>query len=220
MKYVPYLRQGGYVGIYIQDADNKTYLEPLALFILANSDLLGLTVSGIISATRYPMIIFQKVGANSIFPFVNSDRQQPGKKYHYHKGEIMAMYKRAYPAIFRLNSRLRHIYSKELMGSFKMGVKYDERDILTRAIFKWVLNLDVAKSVLVILGALDETQSEFGILANVCKGMNIKFSMIANYGDIPARPNLLLIKHAELRSQLEPFIKETKNELTVIQLNN
>ena len=217
LKYVPYLRQSGYVGIYIQDADNKTYLEPLALFVLANSDLLGLTVSGIISATRYPMIIFQKVGANAGLPFANKDRQ-PGKQYQ--KAEIMAMYKKAYPHIFAHNTRLRHIYSKGLMGSFKMGVKYTERDIISRSMFKWVINLDVAKTELVILGVLDEPQFMSVIVSTVCKDLDIKFSVIANYRDIPAKPNQLIIKQAELRRQLEPFIKETKNELAVIQLNN
>lgn len=236
LKYVHYLHQGGYVGIYIQDADNKTYLEPLALFVLANSELLGLTVSGIISATRYPMIIFQKVGANNIFPFINKDRQ-PCKKYN--KGEIMSMYKKAYPAIFRLNTRLRHIYAKGMMGSFKMDVKYGERDISYRAMFKWVINLDVRITGLVMIGSLDELSI---ILATVCKDLDIKFSALDNSGvsklmkqelitagtvildagqAVPVSTlNQLVIKHAELRKQLEPFIKETKNELAVIQLNN
>jgi len=236
LKYVPYLRHGGYVGIYIQDADNKTYLEPLALFVLANSDLLGLTVSGIISATRYPMIIFQKVGpSSSIFPFINKDRH-PGKKYQ--KGELMAMYKKAYPAIFAHNARLRHIYTNGLMDTFKMSVTYTDRDIASRAIFKWVLNLDSRISSIIMTGSLDELNIT---LAKVCKDLAIKFSTLDNSGsgklrnqlldagavilgsvqDIPAKlPNQLVITQTELHRQLEPFIKETKNELAVIQLNN
>lgn len=235
MKYVPYLRQGGYVGIYIQDADNKTYLEPLALFVLANSDLLGLTVSGIISSTRYPMIIFQKVSTNSIFPFINKDRY-PGKKYQ--QGELMDMYKKAYPAISAHNARLRRIYSNGLMGTFKMGVTYTDHDISSRAIFKWVLNLDPRISSIIMTGSLDELGF---ILATTCKDLAIKFSVLDNSGagklrkqlldagavilesdqDIPAKKqNQLVITQNELSNQLKPFIKETKNELAVIRHNN
>ena len=60
-KYIPFLRPGGYLALYIQDTDRNAFVEPLTLFILSNpNEFSGLICCGLINSTRFPMIVFQK----------------------------------------------------------------------------------------------------------------------------------------------------------------
>lgn len=60
-KYIPFLRPGGYLALYIQDTGKYSYVEPLVLFITSQPDKFdGLVCCGLIHSTRFPMLVFQK----------------------------------------------------------------------------------------------------------------------------------------------------------------
>ena len=117
LKYSKYLKIGGYMGIYIQDVGNTNYLEPIALCVLANADILGMTCSGIISSTRFPLIVFKKQGSlGQIYPYRNTENNRL-----FTRNDIISNYKKHYPALYILNSKLRHIYTNQL---FRPIIKY------------------------------------------------------------------------------------------------
>lgn len=62
MKYQKYIKNNGYMVLYIQDTDNHNYIEPIVLFM----SILNIEYLGIISANTFPAIIFQKTNSISI----------------------------------------------------------------------------------------------------------------------------------------------------------
>ena len=72
-KYIPFLRSGGYLALYIQDTDRNAFVEPLTLFILSNpNEFGGLECCGLINSTRFPMIVFQKPQQHKSYPSITT----------------------------------------------------------------------------------------------------------------------------------------------------
>lgn len=140
MRYVPLLRDNGYIGIYIQDADSHNYLEPIGLFALAYAEQLGLTVCGIISSTRYPFIVLQKVGTRAVLPYKNSDN---GKVFT--KPSIHGLFRKHYPVIYQLCERLVKLNHTGMLSPVLTGNKPEylhQRNIFFRAVEKVFMQLD------------------------------------------------------------------------------
>jgi hypothetical protein len=72
-KYIPFLRPGGYLALYIQDTDRNAFVEPLTLFILSNpAEFGGLVCCGLLYSTRFPMIVFQKPQQHKSYPSITT----------------------------------------------------------------------------------------------------------------------------------------------------
>jgi hypothetical protein len=139
MRYTPLLRDNGYIGIYIQDTDKNNYLEPIGLFALAFAEQLGLTVCGIISSTRFPFIILQKVGAHKVLPYKNPDN---GKVFN--KGAIIGIFKKNYPVIYSLCERLFKLNGMLTpVLTSNAPILYHQKNIIKRAFEKVFMQLDL-----------------------------------------------------------------------------
>lgn len=141
MRYTPLLRDNGYIGIYIQDTDNNNYLEPIGLFALAFAEKMGLTVCGIISSTRFPFIVLQKVGAYKVLPYKNPDN---GKVFN--KGAITGLFKKNYPVIYSLCERLLKLNNTGMLTpvlTSNAPMIYHQKNIIKRAFEKVFMQLDL-----------------------------------------------------------------------------
>ena len=141
VRYVPVLRDNGYIGIYIQDADNNNYLEPIGLFALAFAEQLGLTVCGIISSTRYPFIVLQKVGPHNVLPYKN-----PDNKKQFNKAGIITLFRKQYPVIYQLYERLLRLNKYGMLTPVLTSnalMIYHQKNIIKRAFEKVFMQLDV-----------------------------------------------------------------------------
>jgi hypothetical protein len=141
MRYVPVLRDNGYIGIYIQDADNNNYLEPIGLFALAFAEQLGLTVCGIISSTRYPFIVLQKVGTRNVLPYKN-----PDNKKQFNKAGITGLFRKQYPVVYQLCERLLRLNKYGMLTpvlTSNAPMIYHQKNIIKRAFEKVFMQLDV-----------------------------------------------------------------------------
>lgn len=141
MRYVPLLRDNGYIGIYIQDADSHNYLEPIGLFALAYAEQLGLTVCGIISSTRYPFIVLQKVGTRAVLPYKNPDN---GKVFT--KPAIHGLFRKHYPVVYQLCDRLVKLNRIGMITPVLTGNKPEylhQRNIFFRAFEKVFMQLEL-----------------------------------------------------------------------------
>lgn len=141
MRYVPVLRDNGYIGIYIQDADKNNYLEPIGLFALAFAEQLGLTVCGIISSTRFPFIVLQKVGARNVLPYKN-----PDNKKQFNKAGITGLFRKQYPVIYQLSERLLRLNKYGMLTpvlTSNAPIIYHQKNIIKRAFEKVFMQLEV-----------------------------------------------------------------------------
>jgi 16S rRNA G966 N2-methylase RsmD len=156
MRYVPVLRDNGYIGIYIQDADNNNYLEPIGLFALAFAEQLGLTVCGIISSTRYPFIVLQKVGTHNVLPYKN-----PDNKKQFNKAGIISLFRKQYPVIYQLCERLLRLNKYNMLTpvlTSNAPAIYHHKNIIKRAFEKVFMQLDVNIDTIYIDDAFLEAQ--------------------------------------------------------------
>jgi hypothetical protein len=161
MRYTPLLRDNGYIGIYIQDADNNNYLEPIGLFALAFAEQLGLTVCGIISSTRYPFIILQKVGARNVLPYKNPDN---GKVFN--KSAVTGLFKKNYPVIYSLCERLFRLNKYGMLTpvlTSNAPMIYHQKNIIKRAFEKVFMQLDLMIDTIYIDAAFFTNPMVYGI---------------------------------------------------------
>lgn len=120
-KYIPFLRPGGYLALYIQDTAQNSYVEPLALFIMSQPDkFTGLICCGLIHSTRFPMIVFQKPLTNN----KPSSRTQMAIKN-------LQIFKSTYPVHTQIAQvwRRAHNYLKDI-----------NTNTLTRTVVKYLIN--------------------------------------------------------------------------------
>ena len=161
MRYVPVLRDNGYIGIYIQDADKNNYLEPIGLFALAFAEQLGLTVCGIISSTRYPFIVLQKVGARNVLPYKN-----PDNKKQFNKAGIITLFRKQYPVIYQLSERLLRLNKYGMLTpvlTSNAPMIYHQKNIIKRAFEKVFMQLDVNIDTVYIDDAFLSAPVSYGI---------------------------------------------------------
>lgn len=141
MRYVPLLRDKGYIGIYIQDTDKNNYLEPIGLFALAFAEQLGLTVCGIISSTRFPFIVLQKVGTRNVLPYKNPDNNK-----QFNKASINGLFRKQYPVIYQLCERLLRLNKYGMLTAVLTSnapVIQHHKNIIKRAFEKVFMQLDI-----------------------------------------------------------------------------
>lgn len=161
MRYVTVLRDNGYIGIYIQDADNNNYLEPIGLFALAFAEQLGLTVCGIISSTRYPFIVLQKVGTRNVLPYKN-----PDNKKQFNKAGIISLFRKQYPVIYQLSERLLRLNKYGMLTPVLTSnalIGQHHKNIIKRAFEKVFMQLDVNIDTIYIDDLFLEAQISYGI---------------------------------------------------------
>jgi hypothetical protein len=161
MRYTPVLCDNGYIGIYIQDADNNNYLEPIGLFALAFAEQLGLTVCGIISSTRYPFIVLQKVGPRNVLPYKN-----PDNKKQFNKAAITGLFKKNYPVIYSLCERLFRLNKYGMLTpvlTSNAPMIYHQKNIIKRAFEKVFMQLDVNIDTVYIDDAFLSAPVSYGI---------------------------------------------------------
>lgn len=126
IKYIPYLKIGGHIGIYIQDIKNRLIVcEPLVLFF--NSFYPNFFFNGIISE-KFPMLIFSKVSNKIDYVPKNYDE----------------IFKKNYPKVYSISHIL---IKKELYRYYSIETKihqniiddFVENSILFRTLFKFIL---------------------------------------------------------------------------------
>lgn len=150
-RYVPLLNNNGYIGLYIQDTDNHNYLEPIGLFVLSFAKHMGLTVSGIISSTRFPFIVLQKVGTNHVYPYVNHEN---GKLFNKHT--VTKLFKSKYPLLYVLCERLIKLHDNKLITPVLIGednnvsITNHYNNILNRTFEKIFMQLDINITTIII----------------------------------------------------------------------
>ena len=161
MRYTPLLRDNGYIGIYIQDADNNNYLEPIGLFALAFAEQLGLTVCGIISSTRYPFIVLQKVGSHKVLPYKNPDNGKVFSKAH-----IIGLFKKNYPVTYPLCERLFKLNATGMLTpvlTSNAPMLYHHKNIIKRAFEKVFMQLDLTINTVCIDSVFFTKPMAYGI---------------------------------------------------------
>lgn len=157
MRYTPLLCDNGYIGIYIQDTDNNNYLEPIGLFALAFAEQLGLTVCGIISSTRYPFIVLQKVGKSRVLPYKNPDNNKT-----FNKSSITWLFKKNYPVIYQLCERLFTLNKYKMPTPVSSGSGSEiihKRNIYFRAFEKVFMQLDTNITTVILDSSIYENNS-------------------------------------------------------------
>jgi hypothetical protein len=148
-RYVPLLSNNGYIVIYIQDTDKHNYLEPIGLFALAFAKELGLTVCGILSSTRFPMIVLQKVGPTAVFPYVNTEN----KRLFSNASLIHKLFSKQYPTLYAYCLRLIKLCKLGLPTAVltsNASMEQHYKNIITRAMEKVIMQLDTNVSAIVI----------------------------------------------------------------------
>jgi 16S rRNA G966 N2-methylase RsmD len=161
MRYTPLLRDNGYIGIYIQDTDNNNSLEPIGLFALAFAEQLGLTVCGIISSTRYPFIVLQKVGPRTVLPYKNPDNNKT-----FNKAAITGIFKKNYPVIYLLCERLFRLNNTGMLTpvlTSNAPLIYHQKNIIKRSFEKVFMQLDLMIDTVYIDAAFFTKPMPYGI---------------------------------------------------------
>lgn len=158
MRYIPILCDNGYIGIYIQDVDNNNYLEPIGLFALAFAEQFGVTVCGIISSTRYPFIVLQKIGARDIFPYKNPDTNKT-----FNKATVISLFRKKYPVLYQLCERLIKLDKYKLITHVITGnhsVHIQQQNIIIRAFEKVFMQLDLNIDTVILDSFHEQIPSE------------------------------------------------------------
>lgn len=127
-KYIPFLRPGGYLALYIQDTDRNAFVEPLTLFILSNpNEFSDLVCCGLLHSTRFPMIIFQKPQQPyKSYPSIAAATQTAATANKYQK-----IFQTTYPQHFKV---------AELWKATHHLLADIHTDSLTRTVIKYLIN--------------------------------------------------------------------------------
>jgi hypothetical protein len=190
IKYSVYLKENGYFVLYIQDVGGHSYLEPMFMAVMSKYETFnGLKFVGFISATRFPMIVFQKKKTD------DRNYTNPETKINHTIEKISNKFMDTYPKIAKLTDMLTRLRYKNLYFEVNDRYDYDDktgsieiwdichRSSFVRGMFKLLLTIPKNIKTIIYYGSI-AIGNQIYYLATFCKLLGFKLIYHYNPNEI------------------------------------
>lgn len=190
IKYAMYLKDNGYFVIYIQDVGGQSYLEPMFMAVMTKYETFsGLKYIGLISATRFPMIVFQKMKTN------DRSYTNPETNINYSIDDISNKFMDTYPKVAKLTNMLTRLRHNNMYFEINDKYNYDiktgcmeiwdicHKSSYVRGMFKLLLTIPKHVNTIVYYGSI-AIDKHIYYLATFCKLLNFKLIYHYNPNEI------------------------------------